>query len=85
MSKEVDYQKLEFKFLDSLDIASMIEQHSDLHELMTYIETKYGSKYKKEDYIFNYIDHIDFLDYLQKRYNINVYERTRYTIKLKEK
>lgn len=74
----------EIKFLDTLDLKEAIKTHSDVYDLMNYIEETYGKDYKLESFIFNCTSTDDFIDYLSRRYDINVTEIIKYEITINE-
>jgi len=78
---KIKLEKQEYKFLDSIDILSIIESKElyNSSKLMKYIDDKYNSSYiriqkeypeyyNEDEFIFNYIDESDFVEYLKLRY-----------------
>lgn len=77
------WEEREKQYLDTLDLLPYLEKHQDIHIIMDRIEEKFAEKYpyiKEEEYIFNNMDTLDFMDYLAKRYGIKFYEHITYTI-----
>lgn len=74
----------EKEFLDTLDLTEAINNHEDLYDLMNYIENTYQKDYKIEPYIFNCMSSNEFLDYLQRRYDLIVREEIKYKINFRD-
>lgn len=74
----------EFKYLDSINIATIICANSDktCAEIMEIIEDRYEddylSKYSNDEMLFNSISQSDFINYIHWRYGIHVTEETIY-------
>lgn len=66
------YIKQEFDYLDSLDLTTIVEEairmHVDIWWIMEAIEDAYGEDYE-ENFIFNYINSGDFMNYLSEKYD----------------
>lgn len=71
-----DYVKEEIKFLDTLDLKTIIRtsMSSEIYDVMNYIESNYNNKYlelynlEKDKSIFDDMDSYEFEAYLQNRY-----------------
>lgn len=72
----------EFDFLDTIDLTPLIyeavDESYDIHTIMDIIEHRYGEQYGKEDFIFNYIDVFEFMNYLRDVYNVKFREAINY-------
>lgn len=79
----LEKQKQECKFLDTLDLKPFLEKDKSVYDVMEEIEDKYGDQYTEESFIFNCMDHNDFIDYIQERYNkdIRFYEYTDWRVR----
>ena len=45
-----------------------------------FVLEKYGEQYQEEIFIFNCMDHNDFMEYLTNRYNTQFYEKMTYEV-----
>lgn len=71
-----DYIQNEIKFLDTLDLKTIIKTCSstEIYDVMEFIEANYRDKYIKmfnlddDDFIFDNMDSYEFEEYLNNRY-----------------
>lgn len=75
-------QKQEKAFLDTKDLKPFLEKDKSIYDIMEEIEDKYSNEYTEEDFIFNCMDHNDFIEYLRERYkDIKFYEYTDWRVR----
>lgn len=71
-----------YEYLDSLDLTGDIVRYAgkELFDLMTFLSSKYSYKTDFVNGLFDSISLVDFQDYLNSKYNVDIYERTDYVI-----
>lgn len=75
-------QEQECNFLNTLDLKPFLKNDESVYDIMEKIEDKYGDQYTEEPFIFNCMDHNEFIDYIQKRYkDIHFYEYTDWRVR----
>lgn len=71
-----------FKFLDTIDLDDLINETIDnsytVYDLMDKIEDRYCEQYGKEDFIFNNINALEFMNYLRDVYDVKFREIVNY-------
>lgn len=67
--ESLEWQVKEKAFLDTKDLKPFIFKDKSIYDIMEEIEDAFGNEYQEEDCIFNWMDHFDVIEYLQKRYN----------------
>jgi len=78
----LEKQKQECKFLDTLDLKPFLKSDKSVYDIIEEIEKQYGENYILEPFIFSYMDHNDFIDYIQKKYtDIKFYEYTDWRVR----
>lgn len=76
-----EWQAKEEAFLDTIDLLPYLEKDKNISDIMEAIEDKYGNRYTEEEYLFNNMDHWDFIEYLKKRYSsFQYYEYSEYRV-----
>lgn len=61
------WQAKERAYLDTKDLKPFIEKDKSVYDIMEEIEDTFDD-YKEEPFIFNCMDHNEFIEYLQNRY-----------------
>lgn len=72
--ESLEWQAKEKAFLDTKDLKSFLEKDKSIYKIMDEIEEAFDD-YTKETFIFNCMDHSEFIEYLEDRYpDIHFYE-----------
>jgi len=61
--------------LNQIDLKPYLVPKADLYDIIDKVE----EDYPEEDF-FNCLDHLEFMEYLEKRYQIRFYEKIRYIL-----
>lgn len=73
--ESLEWQAKEQTFLNTIDLIPYLQKDKNISDIMDLIEDAYNDEYTEEEYIFNCMDHWDFIKYLKKRYpNFQYYE-----------
>lgn len=79
--ESLEWQAKEKAFLDTKDLRPFLEQDKEIHVIMDEIEEAFDD-YTEETFIFNCMDHSEFIEYLQNRYpDIRFYDYTEYRVR----
>lgn len=79
--ESLEWQAKEKAFLDTKDLRPFLEQDKEIHQIMDEIEEAFDD-YTEETFIFNCMDHSEFIEYLQNRYSdIRFYDYTEYRVR----
>lgn len=79
--ESLEWQAKEKAFLDTKDLRPFLEQDKEIHQIMDDIEEAFDD-YTEETFIFNCMDHSEFIEYLQNRYSdIRFYDYTEYRVR----
>lgn len=69
----LEWQAKEKAYLDTKDLKPFIEKDKSVYDIMEEIEDTFND-YEEEPFIFNCMDHNEFIEYLQNRYeNVKFY------------
>lgn len=72
--ESLEWQAKEKAFLDTKDLRPFLEKDKSIHKIMDEIEEAFDD-YEEEVFIFNCMDHSEFIEYLEDRYpDIHFYE-----------
>lgn len=63
----LEWQAKEKAYLDTKDLKPFIEKDKSVYDIMEEIEDTFND-YEEEPFIFNCMDHNEFIEYLQNRY-----------------
>ena len=63
----LEWQAKERAYLDTKDLKPFIEKDKSVYDIMEEIEDTFND-YEEEPFIFNCMDHNEFIEYLQNRY-----------------
>lgn len=63
----LEWQAKEKTYLDTKDLKPFIEKDKSVYDIMEEIEDTFND-YEEEPFIFNCMDHNEFIEYLQNRY-----------------
>ena len=71
----LERQAKEKAFLDTIDLLPYLEKDKNISDIMEAIEDDHSKEYTEEEFVFNCLDHWEFIDYLKGRYpNFQYYE-----------
>lgn len=72
--ESLEWQAKEKAFLDTKDLRPFIEKEKNIYDIMNDIEEAFNDEYEEEVFIFNCMDHSEFIKYLEDRYSdVNFY------------